>query len=90
MATYSSRVRYETMATALNTRCSPATPFLNMSATKAIFAGAQSALVNSNFPAGEDFLIFALCINVWSHLFPSVDTRLLQPVFPAGANLVRS
>ena len=90
MATYSSRVRYETMASALNTRCSPATPFLNMSATKAIFAGAQSALVNSAHPAGEHLLISALRISAWSHLLPSVLTHLLQPVFPAGVNLVRS
>ena len=61
-----------------------------MPATKAIFAGAQSALVNSNYPAGEDFLISALCIHVWSHLLLSVLTHLLQPVFPAGVNLVRS
>ena len=84
---YSTRSEYRKGASALNAKCSPATPFLlDFPHAQLLFNERFSAFVNSNQPAGDEALCLCFALK---HVLPSHHCSHSSAAFVVATNDTR-
>ena len=84
---YSTRSEYRKGASALNAKCSPATPFLlDFPHAQLLFNERFSAFVNSNQPAGDEALCLCFALK---HVLPSYHCSHSSAAFVVATNDTR-